>query len=345
MDIQHQFPGVHWIWRGGISFVYEVHPSIVVKVPKSGEDEREQFRKEVEIYKIFSQHPPCAFVVQCFFYSSNGIFLEYMRDNTLSFRIQLNHIRDQEMIVTEVKQLEPLPLRKEWMNDLAQAVAFLESLSLAHGDLRPENILIDRNRLKLSDFDCTGRFGTDFEACVPPYGRILNGHEADQGDRGTAGFLCPRTELFALGSLYYLINYGFEVYDDRYLTKDYKEQGPEIVDLLQSMIFPNLDGDPLIDAIIDKCWHNKYPTVAELAAYTRGPFTQATSEARNAELANDQNPNGDGYGDVDQIHPAEDYVSKTRLCQDLEERGLLQLLSSDEPRKLGFTCEWYRHAS
>jgi serine/threonine protein kinase len=50
------------------------------------------------------------------------------------------------------------------MNDLAQAVAFLESLNLAHGDLRPENILLDRDRLKVSDFDCTAEIGTDFEA-------------------------------------------------------------------------------------------------------------------------------------------------------------------------------------
>lgn len=77
--IQRKFPGVHWIWGGGISFVYEVNPCIVVKVPKSGEFDREQFQNELKIYEIFSQHPPCPFVVQCFFYSDNGIFLEYMR--------------------------------------------------------------------------------------------------------------------------------------------------------------------------------------------------------------------------------------------------------------------------
>ena len=77
MDIQRRFPNVHWIWGGGVSFVYEVHPNIVVKVPKLGE--REQFCKELKIYDIFSQHPPCPSVVQCFFYADNGIFLEYMR--------------------------------------------------------------------------------------------------------------------------------------------------------------------------------------------------------------------------------------------------------------------------
>jgi serine/threonine protein kinase len=162
------------------------------------------------------------------------------------------------MIVTKVEKLEPLPLRKEWMNDLAQAVAFLESLNLAHGDLRPENVLLDRDRLKLSDFDCTAEIGTDFESCMAPYGRILNTNETDQGRRGTSGFLGPRTEQFALGSLYYLINYGFEVYGDRCLTEEPKEHGPKVVDLLQNMEFPKLDGDPLIDDIIDKCWHNKY---------------------------------------------------------------------------------------
>ncbi|KMU92310.1 hypothetical protein CIHG_10088, partial [Coccidioides immitis H538.4] len=80
MDIQRQFPGVHWVWGGGISFVYEVHPLIVVKVPKSGQEERERFRKELKIYEILSRHPPCPSLVECFHYTTDGIFLEYMRD-------------------------------------------------------------------------------------------------------------------------------------------------------------------------------------------------------------------------------------------------------------------------
>jgi predicted Ser/Thr protein kinase len=82
MDIQHQFSSVHWIWGGGISFVYEIHPRIVVKVPKSGQFEREQFQKELKIYEILSRCPPCPSVVQYFFYTNNGIFLEYMRGAT-----------------------------------------------------------------------------------------------------------------------------------------------------------------------------------------------------------------------------------------------------------------------
>lgn len=79
MDIQRQFPSVHWIWGGGITFVYEVQYRIVVKIPKPGKFGKELFRKEVSIYQTFSQHPPCASIVQCFLVSDSGIFLEYTR--------------------------------------------------------------------------------------------------------------------------------------------------------------------------------------------------------------------------------------------------------------------------
>ncbi|KAJ5941687.1 hypothetical protein N7516_001855 [Penicillium verrucosum] len=73
---------------------------------------------------------------------------------------------------------------------------------------------------------------------MAPYGRVLNSDEQDQGRRGSSGFLGPRTEQFALGSLFYLMNYGFEDYGDRCLTENLKENGRKVVDLLQNMEFP-----------------------------------------------------------------------------------------------------------
>lgn len=270
------------------------------------------------------------------------------------------------------------------MNDLAQAIAFLESLNLAHGDLRPENILFDRDRLKVSDFDCAAEIGTDFEACMAPYGRILNSDEQDQGRRGSSGFLGPRTEKFALGSLFYLINYGFEIYGDRCLTEDPKEHGRKVVDLLQNLEFPKLDGDPVIDHIINKCWHNNYATIAELAAYTEtllpgrnnrretNPETIPVPEwrmvigrvirglwnsfrswwalvlCRTSESTKPEVANGgepDGYNrDMGQNRSAEDISAKRVFYQSLEKRGLLHMLSLGEPEQLGFTIEWYRHS-
>jgi serine/threonine protein kinase len=307
------------------------------------------------------------------------VLLTALRDVSLSSRIQNNHIRDQQTrVVTSVEKLEPLALRKQWMNDLAQAITFLESLNLAHGDLRPENILLDRDRLKLSDFDCAAEIGADFEACMAPYGRLLNSNEADQGRRGSSGLLGPRTEQFALGSLYYLINYGFEVYGDRCLTEDPREHGPKVVALLQNMKFPELGGDPRINDIIDRCWHNKYSTIAELAAHTETLLTEGTNregasteavsitqlymaigraisglwcsvadwvrQSTNGQTTNTDVVDGDSSDDVDQGHLEEDFSSKTAFCRDLEKHGLLHLLCSDEPEQLGFTFEWYRHS-
>lgn len=213
---------------------------------------------------------------------------------------------------------------------------------------------------------------------MAPYGRLLNSNEADQGRRGSSGLLGPRTEQFALGSLYYLINYGFEVYGDRCLTEDPREHGPKVVALLQNMEFPELGGDPRIDDIIERCWRNKYTTVAELAAHTEALLTEGTHregisietvfiaqlymaigraisglwcsvadwvrQSANTQTTNTDVADGDSSEDVDQNHPEEDFSSKTAFCQDLEERGLLRLLCSDEPEQLGFTFEWYRHS-
>jgi hypothetical protein len=43
---------------------------------------------------------------------------------------------------------------------------------------------------------------------------------------------------------------------------------------------PKLDSDPIIDDIIIKCWHNRYATLKELAAYTECRTKEATSQKK-----------------------------------------------------------------
>lgn len=181
---------------------------------------------------------------------------------------------------------------------------------------------------------------------MAPYGRLLNDDEQDQGGRGSSGFLGPRTEQFALGSLYYLIKYGFEVYGDRRLTEDRKEHGRKVVDLLQNMEFPNLDGDPLIDDIIIKCWHNRYATIKELATCTE-TLLPGSSNWRDTEAEKITTP---GWRTVicrgiGQHDSAENISPKQRFCQNLDRRGLLHMLSLGEPEQLGFSIEWYRYST
>lgn len=142
------------------------------------------------------------------------------------------------------------------------------------------------------------------------------------------------------------------------------------MELLQDMKFLKLDGDPLIDDIIDKCWHNQYRTLADLATHTatllKGPPSDAliheTASAPgwrkcvdrilrrlwyslgSQQRSNGEVINGDDYYEVDQNHSDEHFSSRREFCQDLEKRGLLRLLTLSKPTELGFSMK-HRHVS
>ena len=82
MEIEKEFQSLHLKASGSISSVYQVDPGIVVKVPKNDDFARQQFCKELKIYKILSRQAACAFIVQCFYHTKEGIFLEYIEGDT-----------------------------------------------------------------------------------------------------------------------------------------------------------------------------------------------------------------------------------------------------------------------
>jgi serine/threonine protein kinase len=224
------------------------------------------------------------------------------------------------------------------MNDVTQAIAFLESLNLAHGDLRPENIVLDGDKIKVADFDNSAAFGTPVMICHEPWRRELRADEGDYNAPGCiGGLLGPRTEQFALGSIYYFINYGMEVYGDKSLTDNSRDRYLALRDLLQAMQLPDLNSDLMIDELIHKCWHNQFPTIASLAVATKALFTQrcsgkesnAVKEGTNVKLAIDggesdgNSPIGTTAGNQTGCGaPEKEFV------QDLEKRGLFDFLRS-----------------
>ena len=168
--------------------MYKVNPLIVVKVPKPGTKEYEQFCKEVEIFCILLYYLLYLQLVSCFMFTENSVFLEYMRDIYLSIYIQQNYTRNPDTIqVTQVKKLEPLILYIIQMNDLSYSITFLESLRLVYSDLQPENILLDYDRLKLSDFNCTTKISSEFDSCISLYRQVLG--KEGSNDEGTLGKL------------------------------------------------------------------------------------------------------------------------------------------------------------
>ncbi|KAJ5628498.1 hypothetical protein N7490_010726 [Penicillium lividum] len=173
-----------------------------------------------------------------FFSDSDRISTNLLPEYGTFFEDKNDHIRNQQnMMVTMMEGLEHLSIRIKWMNNLAQIDAFLESLNFALGDLRPENVPLDRNRLKLSEFDCTGKIETIYEGCA---GCVMMRQ------------IKENVELLAFLALgeNSSLSVPFEVSEDRFLTKDTYDHNPKVLKLLQSMGSPTLDGNSLIDYII-----------------------------------------------------------------------------------------------
>ncbi|KAI0172809.1 hypothetical protein GGR52DRAFT_546159 [Hypoxylon sp. FL1284] len=85
----------------------------------------------------------------------------------------------------------------QWMLQLCSAASFLEAHGYAHGDINPQNILLDgQDRLKLIDFDHSLKTGDHLDVGYEPYVRQ---HRGESG--GVYGVAGPATEQFALGSV------------------------------------------------------------------------------------------------------------------------------------------------
>ena len=140
------------------------------------------------------------------------------------------------------------------MQKLCDAAACLESVGYAHGDINPRNILFDdEDQVRFIDYDHSLKVGETVEVGFEPYVR----HRKE--DYGIAG---PDTEQFALGSVFWFMSRGTELYADI--------DGAERVNRLIGCKFPelNVESDP-IDAIIYDCWHGKFESIAALARRVR----------------------------------------------------------------------------
>lgn len=148
------------------------------------------------------------------------------------------------------------------MRQLCLAIAGPEDLGLTHGDIRPENMLLDSNwNLKLADIDRATKIGEDVVVMTEPFGRLLSdkdGHGEGAGSYGQAG---ARMDTFAIGSVLYTLLRGHEPYET-------EPWGPEhfviLGEKLQNQEFPPLT-DSTSDAI-SRCRNGGYCSVTELLA-------------------------------------------------------------------------------
>ncbi|KID93770.1 protein kinase domain-containing protein, partial [Metarhizium majus ARSEF 297] len=186
----------------------------------------------------------------------------------LFFLEGLSHgtLRDRISIISQV----PRPVL-QWMLQLSSAVACVENLGYAHGDINPQNVLVDDNdQLKLIDFDHALPIGDRLDVGYEPYIRQYRVGTKDKG--GTFSVAGPTTEQYALGSMFWFMSRGTKLYSEL--------EGPDQVERLMDDIFPEVNSEDPVDKIIDNCWHGRYNRVADLLEEVEGTVGSTTKEQK-----------------------------------------------------------------
>lgn len=232
-------PGSSVFGVGGHSVVLRISDDIAAKVSFKSGDQR--LRHEQHIFDLLDQSE-CPYIVQCWLHGIDISYIEMIANGTLYDRMSIK---------------EPRPIL-QWMLQLSCAAACLETLGYAHGDINPQNILLDVNdQVKLIDFDHSLRVGDMLDVGYEPY--VRQHREAIGGIYGTAG---PVTEQFALGSVFWYMTRGSELYSEL--------DGPGQVDRLLEGNLPTINPQDPIDHIIRNCWNGYYPRVADLVDHIKG---------------------------------------------------------------------------
>ncbi|KAJ4307569.1 hypothetical protein N0V84_012640 [Fusarium piperis] len=227
-------PGSSIYGLGGHSVVIQPCPGVMAKICLEKGDER--LLQEQQILKLLDQ-AECPYIIQSFLQGTDIIFFELLENGSLHHRLSL------------VNTDKPI---RRWMLQLSLAVASIESIGYAHADINPQNILFDsHDNLRLIDFDHSLKAGEDVDVGYEPY--VRQRREVLGGYFGVAG---PVPEQFALGSVFWYMKYGSEVYSEL--------EGSERVDRLLDGIFPDINEQDPIDNIIRQCWNGRYPRVADL---------------------------------------------------------------------------------
>ncbi|OAR00393.1 hypothetical protein LLEC1_06871 [Akanthomyces lecanii] len=209
------------------------------------------FQIENESYDAFQPRNPPPSIMQSFLRLPGINFMPLMA-GSLQERIYSNQVRDVgKPRCLKVLRIEPTTTIGQWAAKFASAIAWLESLGLAHGDLRPANLLLDQHdHVKLADFDSAAKMGSMNPGNGAPWVRL---RECDGG--GSFGFYDACSEQFAFASILHNLTTGIELYED---------EGPEALDLLKALVFPELGGSPL-DKLTVKCWMGEFASLADLA--------------------------------------------------------------------------------
>ena len=148
----------------------------------------------------------------------------------------------------------PIPEERQfrWIKEIASATSWLESMGYFHGDLRPENILLDEaEHVKVCDFGRAQKRGCKVEVATYPFYR--------PGANVVAG---PSHEQFAFGSCIYTIRTGQVPYGQWETPEEFKKMYGALV----RGEFPPTGDDGILGAVVTSCWHSDYDSMEDVEA-------------------------------------------------------------------------------
>ncbi|CAJ0563435.1 unnamed protein product, partial [Mesorhabditis spiculigera] len=176
--------GVVYLWRDG-------NDAVIVKRPQT-RGRYEEFRAELLILKKFSHPNIVKYRDRPFNYKVASedllIFMEYCEHHSL------RNVINSPQYVYHLKNI------MRWLKNIFCALKYLYGEKTVHGDLKPENIFVDKAFvLKLGDFGSLKRLGDSSEL-----------HEPLQV--GTPGYMAPEYSVMAVSQLTSEQRYKADVY-------------------------------------------------------------------------------------------------------------------------------------
>ena len=268
------------IGRGVTGTVYQLNAFIAVKKARLGEDQESDHANEQRIFELLEKHSPIPHLIRCYYRTSKNTFLELAPNGSVAMLLNKYQQRDTytKQVLEVMQKIDSQDIHR-WIRQLCSATAALERIGLAHGDIRPGNMLLDaQQNLILSDLDRGMEIGEDIAVLSEPFGRLLNGEAG--AEAGTYGKASARVETFAIGSVYYTLLRGHEPYETEHWGRNHFVI---LGEKLQRKEFPPLD-DTAADTIIGKCWNGKYRSISELFKDVAGTGRQHDSSSEDRDF-------------------------------------------------------------
>ena len=226
-------PGIEFADLLGVglsSIVYRL--DAVLKTPKDDDDLKLAVEREKLAYlRLGKQHPG---ILRFFGTYENSLILQHASNGTVR---QFLYKKSQT----------PLQQRLRWIEQASDAVAFIHSKGVIHGDISCNNILLDEGlNALLGDFA-----GSPIDGSKP-----LVGYEASHEMPNSGLQPSTMSDIFALGSTIYEAMTGSKPY------KDMDNYGIE--EAFARGDFPSLRDLLACAYIVEKCWKLSYRDTNEL---------------------------------------------------------------------------------